>query len=320
MARILVGKNKTLRSWTERWPGLNDFFWRIEACFFAAFLWFCRRLSPTGASAFGRRLMTWAGPRQSKHKHVIRNLCVAFPDKSDAEIARIGAAVWGNMGAIFAEYAQLDVICRERLDIIIDPAIRTFSNPQEQQAVFVSAHFGNWELLAAAISSQEVPITAVFTPIQNPRIDAQLARAREHLGCNLLPRDESMRPLIKELAQGRSIGLVMDQRVDSGHPVEMFGVEKQTTLIPARLAMRFDAELVACRCDRLDNGRFQITFFAPITADDPEADELTRAVQMSRKVNAMYEQWISEAPQDWFCTNRRWPKEAVARVLSARGG
>lgn len=320
MARILVGKNKMLRGWTERWPGLNDFFWRIEAGLFAAFLWLCRHLSPTGASAFGRRLMTWVGPRQSKHKHVIRNLSVAFPEKSDAEIARIGAGVWGNMGAIFAEYAQLEAICKERLDIIIDPSIRTFSNPQEQQAVFVSAHFGNWELLAAAISAQNVPITAVFTPIQNPRIDALLARAREHLGCHLLPRDESMRPLIKELAQGRSIGLVMDQRVDSGHPVEMFGVEKQTTLIPARLAMRFGAELVACRCDRQDNGRFRITFFAPITADDPDADELTRAVQMARKVNRMYEQWIRESPQDWFCTNRRWPKEAVQEVLSARGG
>jgi len=312
MARILVGKNKTLRGLTARWPWFNEFFWGIEAGLFAAFLWVCGRLSPTGASAFGRRLMSWAGPRQSKHKHVIRNLSLAFPEKSGDEIADIGADVWGNMGAIFAEYAQLEAICAQRLEIVVDPNIRTFKNPAEQQAVFVSAHFGNWELLAAAISRRQVPITAVFTPIQNPRLDALLARQRQHLGCHLLPRDESMRPLIRELARGRSIGLVMDQRVDSGHPVEMFGIDKQTTLIPARLALRFGAELVACRSDRLEDGRFRITFYAPIVADDPSADEVTQAVQMSTKVNRMFEQWIREAPADWFCTNRRWPKGAVA--------
>jgi len=321
MARILVGKNKTLRGLTARWPWLNEFFWRIEAGLFAAFLWVCARLSPTGASAFGRRLMSWAGPHQSKHKHVIRNLSLAFPDKSRAEIADIGADVWGNMGAIFAEYAQLEAICAERLEIVVDPSIRTFKNPGAQQAVFVSAHFGNWELLAAAISRRQVPITAVFTPIQNPRLDALLARQRQHLGCHLLPRDESMRPLIRELAQGRSIGLVMDQRVDSGHPVAMFGIDKQTTLIPARLALRFGAELVACRSDRLADGRFRITFYAPVSADDPTADELTQAVQMSTKVNGMFEQWIREAPADWFCTNRRWPKGAVApRAPDSDGG
>jgi KDO2-lipid IV(A) lauroyltransferase len=312
MARILVGKNKTLRHLTQRWSWLNEFFWRIEAWAFAAFLWLCARLSPTGASTFGRRLMNWAGPRQSKHKHVIRNLSLAFPDSSADQVAEIGAGVWGNMGAIFAEYAQLEAICAHRLEIVVDPSIRTFENPAEQQAVFVSAHFGNWELLAAAISRRQVPITAVFTPIQNPYLDALLARQRQYLGCHLLPRDDSMRPLIRELAQGRSIGLVMDQRVDSGHPVPMFGIDKQTTLIPARLALRFGAELVACRSDRLADGRFRITFYAPISADDPNADEVTQAVQMSRKVNEMFEQWITEAPADWFCTNRRWPKGAIA--------
>jgi KDO2-lipid IV(A) lauroyltransferase len=256
--------------------------------------------------------MSRIGPRQPKNKHVLRNLKLAFPDKSADELAAISTAVWGNMGAIFAEYAQLEQICRDRLDIIIDPAIRTFQDPEHQQAVFVSAHFGNWELLAAAISLSQVPVTAVFTPIQNPLLDARLARQRRHLGCHLLPRDESMRPLIRELAQGRSIGLVMDQRVDSGHPVPMFGVDKLTTLIPARLALRHNAELVACRCDRQADGRFRIEFFPPIVADDDNAPEIDQAVQMSRRVNALFEHWITERPADWFCTNRRWPKGAVS--------
>jgi Kdo2-lipid IVA lauroyltransferase/acyltransferase len=312
MARILIGKNRTLRRMTEQWTWLRSFFWRLEAWMFAGFLKICGAMDPVRASNFGRRLMTWIGPRQAKHKHVRRNLSLAFPQKSQAEIERLSAAVWGNMGAIFAEYGQLEEICRERLDVIVDPSIRTFQDPANHQAVFVSAHFGNWELLAAAISQQNVPITAVFTPLQNPYLDGILARQRQYLGCHLLPRDESMRPLIRELAQGRSIGLVMDQRVDSGRPVPLFGIDKLTTLIPARLALRHGAELVACCCERQDNGRFRITFFAPVVADDPEADEISRALSMSRKINAAFEDWIRKRPADWFCTKRRWAKNAVA--------
>ena len=258
------------------------------------------------------RFARWLGPKLKRHQVALDNLELAFPEKSTDELAAIGSAVWGNMGAIFAEYAQLEDICRDRLDVVIHPAIRTFQDPAHHQAVFVSAHFGNWELLAAAISRSQVPVTAVFTPLQNPLLDARLARQRRHLGCHLLPRDESMRPLIRELAQGRSIGLVMDQRVDSGHPVPMFGIDKQTTLIPARLALRHDAELVACRCDRQPDGRFRIEFFPPIVADDESASEVDQAIQMSRQVNALFEQWITDRPADWFCTNRRWPKSAVA--------
>jgi KDO2-lipid IV(A) lauroyltransferase len=311
MARILVGKNRTLRELSDRFGWFNKLFWHIESGLFGLFLWLCGRMEPAQASAFGRRLMSWAGPKQAKNRHVVRNLSLAFPDKPPEEIQRLAGDVWGNMGAIFAEYSQLQTICRERLELRIDPAIRTFREPAHSQAVFVSAHFGNWELLAAAISQAGVPMTAVFTPLQNPYLDARLARARLHLGCHLLPRDESMRPLIRELAQGRSIGLIMDQRVDSGRPVPMFGIDKLTTLIPARLALRHGAELVACRCDRLDDGRFRITFYAPIEPDDPEADEVNQALQMSRKVNEAFERWIRERPGDWYCTKRRWAKDAV---------
>jgi len=316
MARILVGKSRRLRSLSERFGWFNRLFWRVEAGLFAGFLWLCGRRSPAEASALGRRLLSWAGPKQPKQRHVVRNLTLAFPDKPPDEIQRLAVQVWGNMGAIFAEYAQLETICRERLEVHIDPAIRTFREPASSQAVFVSAHFGNWELLAAAISQAGVPITAVFTPLQNPYLDAVLSRQRRHLGCHLLPRDESMRPLIRELAHGRSIGLVMDQRVDSGRAIPFFGIDKLTTLIPARLALRHGAELVACRSDRLDDGRFRVTFYAPIEPDHPGADEMTRAVEMSRKVNEAFESWIRDRPGDWYCTKRRWAKDAVAPSAS----
>jgi KDO2-lipid IV(A) lauroyltransferase len=31
-------------------------------------------------------------------------------------------------------------------------------------------------------------------------------------------------------------------------------------------------------------------------------------MQMTRKINALFESWIRERPQEWMCTKRRWSK------------
>ena len=44
--------------------------------------------------------------------------------------------------------------------------------------------------------------------------------------------------MLRELQQGRSVGLLMDQRYDRGEKIPFFGVPATTTLVPARLALR----------------------------------------------------------------------------------
>ena len=41
------------------------------------------------------------------------------------------------------------------------------------------------------------------------------------------------------------------------------------------------------------------------------ADEEAQVLQMTRKVNALFESWIREHPDQWMCTKRRWPKRVI---------
>ena len=34
-------------------------------------------------------------------------------------------------------------------------------------------------------------------------------------------------------------------------------------------------------------------------------------MQMTIKINALFESWIRERPQEWMCTKRRWAKHLV---------
>ncbi len=280
-----------------------------------------RSLSVERATAVGRRVASRVGPGLPKHAKILRNLELAFPEKTAAEREALASEVWGGVGALLVEYAHLEDICRpgegSRLETVIEAEIPAFS-ANGRPAIFVAAHLANWELCAAAIS-RFAPVTAVYTPLQNPYLDAVLASRRETLGCRLLARDTSMRGLVRELAAGRSIGMIMDQRVDSGIPVPMFGVDKLTTVVPARLALRFDCDLVPLRTERLGDARYRVTFCPPIRPPDTTGTEAEKALAMTREINARFEDWIRARPADWFCAKRRWPKDARPAVPASSG-
>jgi Kdo2-lipid IVA lauroyltransferase/acyltransferase len=174
--------------------------------------------------------------------------------------------------------------------------------------VFVSAHVGNWELSAAAAGRQGIPITVIYAPSRNPFIDRMLRRRREALGCRLVSLDEGARPLLRELAERRSVGLVVDTRDDDGLPIPFFGHDKWTTVAPARLALRFGCDLIPVRVERLGKARFRLTVYEAVRPDTALASDKDQAVQMMREVNRLFEAWIREDPRQWLCIKRAWPR------------
>ena len=88
-----------------------------------------------------------------------------------------------------------------------------------------------------------------------------------------------------------------------------------TTVMPARLALKFGAALVPARVERLVGARSRVTVHEPIEPDDDAADEQAKVSQMTRKVNALFEDWIREHPEQWTCTKRRWPKRLTPSWL-----
>ncbi|HXV06822.1 MAG TPA: lysophospholipid acyltransferase family protein, partial [Burkholderiales bacterium] len=301
------------RKRVDRSPMLRPARWTLEAAVMAGLWGLSASLSPERASAAGRRLLQRLGPSLKNTTHLRRNLGLAFPDRSAPELDRLVRQVWGQMGAVLAEYPHLGAICAgeggHRVRTVIRFDLERLRR-QNRPAIFVTAHLANWEIAAAVGARADLPLTVVYTPIENPWIDRRLYRYRQALGCKMIAREDALRPLMGELAAGRSVGLLMDQRTDSGAPIPFFGIEKLTTLVPARLALRFDCDLIPVRVERLQGVRFRVTAFEPVSAGAEDRTEQERAMAMTRQVHALFESWIKEAPEAWFCSNRRWPKKA----------
>ena len=288
--------------------------WAFEA----AALWLVwaalRALGPDRAARFGCAALGAIGPRLRKSRHVRANLATAFPELAETEREALACEVWRSTGAMLADFANLDRICgreaRERIEVVVKSDLQVFSGPG-RPAVFAAAHLANFQLGTVAAARQGAPMTALYSPNSNPLIDRLIHRRRRAIACGLVPRDGGIRALASELRNGRSVGLVVDTRVDGGVPVPFFGVDAQTSTAPARLALRFGCELIPIRVERILDARFRVTFGDPVTAEDPALGSKQRALVMTRKLNAQFESWIRERPEQWLCLKRRWPKDVA---------
>ena len=179
------------------------------------------------------------------------------------------------------------------------------------------AHLGNWEISAATARRLGVPLTVVYSRQANPIAEWLVQRRRRDLGCRFVAADDSIRPLLNELRTGRSIGLLVDLRVESGEPLPFCGHDTATTLVPARLALKFGCPLVPVRVERMRPAHLRVTLCDPVLPDAAAARD-AQARQMMAEVNALFEAWIVARPDQWQCFQNRWPKSTRKRLLAGR--
>jgi KDO2-lipid IV(A) lauroyltransferase len=312
MARLFLGSS--LKKLADRVPAVRQVLWAIEALLVAVPLGITRLLPPGAASTAGRRTFRLIGPHLDKTRKFRRNLTLAFPDRSPAEIEALIRDNWGNVGATLAEFPHLPAIAHGRhtgrLEIVNHCSSEVFHSGGKP-AIFVAAHLSNWEVPAVAIVRLGIPLSGIYTPLQNPWLDRMLYRARTDIGCGLLPREGGIRAVVQEIGKGRSIGLLVDQRVDSGEPVPFFGRDMLTSVTPARLALRYGCDLIPLRVERTAAARFRVTFYPAITAPENAPDRNRKILLMTRQINKLFEKWITEQPHEWLCSKRRWAKDAA---------
>lgn len=291
--------------------------WCVQAFCLMLFWRLAALLPPDRASSLGGRLLRSLAPRLRRTDYITRNLKVAFPDKSDAQIQNLARDVWGTFGKLLGEYPHLQSIVgqerNERVEVVIKTDLET-PRRNGKPVVFVTGHLANWELSTTTAVAMGFDLTVIYSPLRNPIVDRMLQRYRKALGCGFVAKNMSLRLLMKELAAGRSIGLLVDQRVEGGEKLPFFGRPGATTVSPARLAIRYDCDLVPVRVERLEGARFRVTYCEALRAADFAGSDQERAVAMTCQLNRVLEDWIRERPQQWICWKRRWPKQLRARL------
>ena len=309
-----------LGSLAQRSPLTRKVIWGAEYALLSVFWGLSAVLPVRVASAIGHRLIWFCAPRLPKFGHSVRNLSIAFPDKSKAEIATLARQTWATTGRVLAEYPHMRKLstrpAEQGTDMLVDSEVEALI-AAGKPIMCVTAHVGNWELAAGTVAHRlGVPLSVVYSPQQNPYIARRMLKMRQSLGCGLIEKRSAVRGSLTALSKGRSVGMLIDTRADEGEPIRFFGFDAMTSLVPARLALRTEVPVVPVRVVRYDGTRFRVHLQKPIHVDRTSGNDRETARLLTASIMAHYETWITEQPGHWLCSKRRWPKQVTRSATS----
>ncbi len=262
------------------------------------------------ASAFGGWLLRTFGPLTRSDAVARRNLERVFPELDGAEVDRIVRDVWNNLGRVLGEWPHLNRLYRAgfsgRAEIVGEEHLlraREAGGPM----IFITGHFGNWELAGAVCGWYGIPLTVIYRPAQNPWVNWLVERSRRHFTGGMLPKGrDAATGALSALRKGGRLGILIDQKLNEGVAVPFFGRDAMTSPVAARLAIRFRCPVIPIRAERIRDARYRITFYPPLEIPDSgarDADQKSLLLAMNR----ILEDWIRERPEQWFWVHKRWP-------------
>jgi len=277
----------------------------IEAAAAALIYGFFALLPVDTASRLGGWVGRCVGPRLSYHRRAITSLKHAFPEYSGTEILKITMDMWDNFGRVLAELPHLETIINSRLQILNEEHIVSVK-PDGIPCIFLSGHFANWEVLPPAAQKIGIPSAQVYRAANNHFVDGMLKKIRKLKDTDIIPKgSQGARRIIATLKSGRRLGMLVDQKMNDGIPIELFGRNAMTAPAVAELSIKYDCPAIPIRIIRRDGCYFQMQFYAaiekPVDGDVPK---------MMRAINMLFEGWATEHPAQWLgWLHRRWPED-----------
>ena len=182
-----------------------------------------------------------------------------------------------------------------------------------QGVILVTAHYGNWELLAARLVHAGYPLSVIARDADDRATNALINRIRGDCGYRVISRRDSARPALQCLRRNEMLGILLDQNTSSGEVyVPFFGQLAATATGPAVLARRTGASIVPIFCRRRPDGMHVARFLPPVDlvmTDNREGD----VHAITARVTAVIEAEIRAEPTQWFWIHQRWKKQLPAR-------
>ena len=258
----------------------------------------------------------WLGPKLPNSKIARNSLKASFPEKTDEEIETIVRGVWENLGRVAGEFVHLPKMWdydpqnpNPNGRIEFTPRTAELYNELRDDgkpAIFVTAHFANWELPAVAAFAHGLDTAVVYKAPTNRGFAELVRETRTGAMAELISSQRhSVFTMTKVLEEGRHLGLVVDQHFYGGVPITMFGRPTHASPLPARLARNIDCPVHAVRSVRLPDARFRLELSEELKLPrDAEGKiDINAATQA---ISDVFERWIREYPEQWLWLHRRW--------------
>lgn len=207
----------------------------------------------------------------------------------------------------------------------VDPSVHRIDQElaKGRGAIIVTAHLGDWELLCARLRRRGYAGAVIGLKKQRDPVADWLVDMRRAYGVTTLAQDSSPREVLRVLQAGGTVGLLCDLEVKrlAGEFVPFFGRSALTMTAPAALARAHRVPLIPVRCIKpRGSSRYSLSADEPLELDK-SLERKAATIDLMSRVNARFEAWIRETPEQWAWHQARWrtlPGELEAIPLHAR--
>jgi len=181
--------------------------------------------------------------------------------------------------------------------------------------IFVTLHFGNWDMGAAGLAVYGYPVDAIAETFELPQMNDLVQGYRRHLGVNIIPMERVGPGVLRALRRGDILALLIDVPAPGASvPVEFFGALAEVAAGPARLALRTGARVIPAVLAR-EPGHDEL--IRPILDFDvrfqPSGDEEQDIQELTQKIMSSLEHFIRQYPDQWFMFRPMWPAAQPAQ-------
>ena len=183
---------------------------------------------------------------------------------------------------------------------VSDPVLFDELKNSPQAVIALTAHSGNWDLLAAYTIQEDIPLVTIGRSIRNSIMQDVLKDLRATQGITTLWRDslKSSRKLIELAKSGGTIAALIDQdtKVKSIYST-FFSIPCKTPVGLIELGLKTDARFVTAFMFEKENGNYTL-YINEIKSKDLQVIVDNYHQDLENVLRSYPEQWV------WF--HKRW--------------
>lgn len=296
---IIVMSNKTK----------DNLIYRLIKSVLNVLAWIPRRELVRLAQLLGR---LWFAMDRYHRRIAIDNMSIAFGrELALAQIRSMARNNFVQLVRVVLEFPSLLRLSKENIDTYVEIHGQEHIKAALARGtgvLFLTAHLGNWELMALAASLKYgFPLNVMVRPLDYAPMDRVLTEIRSRTGNRVLDKDKSAAEVSALLRDNQIIGILLDQNSSwyEGVYVPFFGKTACTNKGLAMFAMRYKATVIPAFNMRLEDGRYRIIFSAPLdlVRSGHVGDDI---IENTARFNKVIEDHIRMAPDNWLWVHRRW--------------
>ncbi|MEM1402519.1 MAG: lysophospholipid acyltransferase family protein [Pseudomonadota bacterium] len=250
---------------------------------------------------------------------VQENLEHAFPLLSKAERGSIERESYRHFCNLFMEIIRSTTMeqeeFRDRITFTNLELLQDATDNYEKQAIVLLIHQGNWEwMLHSAMAHMPVSVDPVYKALHNPFWDQFMLNARSRFGATPMTIDNIGREVIRGRRRKRIIAMLADQAGPKlgGYWTDFLHRPASFYRGADKLAQTLSLPVMFAECIRTATGRYEVTFHTISAPPHSEDGEKILSAYVRRAEHA-----ISEQPETYLWTNRRWKKPPPQEYLAS---